>query len=95
MKNLKKLRAKDEDADRFLQSNKSFAESPTSMKMKQTFILQNTNSSFDNYALMMKKRKTMGATSPANKGDHHHTSSRNSNNKMKEDDFMGGGDAEY
>lgn len=35
--------------------------SPTSMKLKSTFILQNNNPSFDNYAAMMRKRK-MSAT---------------------------------
>ena len=32
-------------------------ESPTSMQMKNSFILQNANQSFDEYAIMMKKRK--------------------------------------
>jgi len=37
---LKLMRNKDEDADRFLQNNKrGIDESPTSMKMKNTFLL--------------------------------------------------------
>jgi len=64
IKRLKLMRNKDEDADRFLNNNKKgIDESPTSMKMKNTFILVNNNSSFDNYAAMMKKRK-MGQTMP-------------------------------
>lgn len=58
------MRNKDEDADRFLNNNKKgIDESPTSMKMKNTFILVNNNPSFDNYAAMMKKRK-LGQTMP-------------------------------
>ena len=58
IKRLKQMRSKDEDADRFLNNNKKgIDESPTSMKMKNTFILVNNNPSFDNYAAMMKKRK--------------------------------------
>jgi hypothetical protein len=58
IKRLKQMRSKDEDADRFLNNNKKgIEESPTSMKMKNTFILVNNNPSFDNYAAMMKKRK--------------------------------------
>lgn len=33
-------------------------ESPTSMKMKNTFLLQHNNPSFDNYAVQMKRRNT-------------------------------------
>jgi hypothetical protein len=51
------MQNKDEDADRFLKTQKGIEESPTSMKMKNTFILVNNNPSFDNYAAMMKKRK--------------------------------------
>lgn len=62
------MRNKDEDADRFLQNNKrGIDESPTSMKMKNTFLLQHNNPSFDNYAAMMKKRK-MAQTLPAQFG---------------------------
>jgi hypothetical protein len=58
------MRNKDEDADRFLNNNKKgIDESPTSMKMKNTFILVNNNPSFDNYAAMMRKRK-YSATRP-------------------------------
>ena len=58
IKRLKLMQNKDEDADRFLNNNKKgIDESPTSMKMKNTFILVNNNPSFDNYAAMMKKRK--------------------------------------
>ena len=64
IKRLKLMRSKDDDADRFLKANKKgIDESPTSMKMKNTFILVNNNPSFDNYAAMMKKRK-MGQTQP-------------------------------
>ena len=57
IKRLKLMQNKDEDADRFLKTQKGIEESPTSMKMKNTFILVNNNPSFDNYAAMMKKRK--------------------------------------
>lgn len=41
------------------------AESPTSMKLKNTFILRHNNPSFDAYAAQMKKRNAakMGLTS--------------------------------
>ena len=66
---LKLMRNKDEDADRFLQNNKrGIDESPTSMKMKNTFLLQHNNPSFDNYAAMMKKRK-MAQTLPTQFGN--------------------------
>lgn len=66
VKRLKTMRRnKDEDAERFLQNNKKdFDESPTNIKIKNTFILKENNPSFDNYAVMMKKRK-MGQTMPA------------------------------
>ena len=50
------MRTKDDNADRFL-GRQTLAESPTSMKIKNTFLLQHNNPSFDNYAAMMKKRK--------------------------------------
>ena len=75
------MRNKDEDADRFLQNNKrGIDESPTSMKMKNTFLLQHNNPSFDNYAAMMKKRK-MGQTLPSQFGNN-----SNSMKKLKGDE---------
>ena len=53
------MRGRDENAARFNKNQGSVVEkSPTSMKLKNTFILQNNNPSFDNYAAMMKKRKS-------------------------------------
>ena len=65
IKRMKTMRRnKDEDAERFLQNNKKgFDESPTNIKIKNTSILKENNPSFDNYAVMMKKRK-MGQTMP-------------------------------
>jgi hypothetical protein len=40
-----------------LQTSKGLRESPTSMKMVNTFLLKNNNPSFDAYAAQMKKRK--------------------------------------
>lgn len=60
IKRLNLIRGRNEDAnaDRIYNNNKrGIEESPTSMKMKNTFILVNNNPSFDNYAAMMKKRK--------------------------------------
>lgn len=57
---LKLSKNKESDAERFLKNTK-MQESPTSMQMKNTFLLQNTNSSFDHYAAQMKKRR-MGNT---------------------------------
>ena len=76
VKRLKLMRNKDEDADRFLNNNKKgIEESPTSMKMKNTFILVNNNPSFDDYASMMKKRK-LGQTMPfLNSGNSVHETS--------------------
>ena len=55
-KNLR--RGRNKDAYRFQNDQTSGVEkSPTAMKLKNTFILQNNNPSFDNYANMMKKRK--------------------------------------
>ena len=68
IKRLKLMQNKDEDADRFLKTQKGIEESPTSMKMKNTFILVNNNPSFDNYAAMMKKRK-LGQTFQLNSGN--------------------------
>jgi len=60
------MRTKDDDADRFL-GRQTLAESPTSMKMKNTFLLKHNNPSFDNYAAMMKKRR-FSVTMPAQFG---------------------------
>ncbi len=49
-KRLKELQNKGDDAERFLKDKKGVVDtSPTSMKMKNTFILQNNNPSFDQY----------------------------------------------
>ena len=63
MRKLKNLRNKEEESETFV-NTKRITESPTSMKMKNTFLLQNSNPSFDNYAAQMKKRK-MANTMPA------------------------------
>jgi len=57
VRKMKKLREKDEDTKRFLENQNRLVESPTSMKMKNTFLLLNNNPSFDSYAAQMKKRK--------------------------------------
>ena len=49
------------------------------MKLKNTFILQNNNPSFDNYAVMMKKRKS--TVDPSKLG--------NSSQKAKDTDDQG------
>ena len=36
---------------------KGLTESPTSMKMMNTFLLKNNNPSFDNYAMQMTKKR--------------------------------------
>jgi hypothetical protein len=86
IKRLKLMRTKDEDGDRFLNNNKNGIEmSPTSMKMKSTFILVNNNPSFDNYAVMMKKRK-LSSTMPFLQNSVN--SNQNSVNKLElEDEF--------
>ena len=98
IKRLKMMRSKDEDADRFLNNNKKgIDESPTSMKMKNTFILVNNNPSFDNYAAMMKKRK-MGQTVPVqlNSGNSilggGNSNTNSSSKNVGEAMFSGGGD---
>jgi sRNA-binding regulator protein Hfq len=55
-KKYKEKQGRDELAEKFL-SRKQGEESPTSMKMKNSFLLKNNNHSFDEYAAMMKKRK--------------------------------------
>lgn len=45
-------------------------ETPTSLKMKNTFLLQNTNQSFDEYHANMKKRKI---GSPSREGELNHS----------------------
>jgi hypothetical protein len=96
IKRLKQMRNKDEDADRFLNNNKKgIDESPTSMKMKNTFILVNNNPSFDNYAAMMKKRK-MGQTQAfqLNSGNSVHGGSNHNSSKKIGDEPMSGTHAE-
>lgn len=44
------------------------AESPTSMKLKNTFILRHNNASFDAYAAAMKKRNTAKLGASTSKG---------------------------
>ena len=61
IKKLKEIkeRGRNRDSYRFNQSSASAVEkSPTAMKLKNTYILQNNNPSFDAYAEMMKKRKS-------------------------------------
>lgn len=60
---MKQIMNKDEDAERFNKNNRRLEESPTSQKLKNTFILQNSDSSFDKYAVMMKKRKILATQS--------------------------------
>ena len=54
---LKLQNQRPDEADRFLKKAKGLTESPTSMKMMNTFLLKNNNSSFDNYAIQMKKKR--------------------------------------
>ena len=58
VKKLKSLKSVDKDALQFFKGKgDKLIESPTTMKMQNTFLLMNTNPSFDSYAEMMKKRK--------------------------------------
>ena len=63
------------------------AESPTSMKMKNTFLLLNNNPSFDQYAAQMRRRKqqqmTTTGASMNSLGNLHNTSG----NKLVESQF--------
>lgn len=52
------MRKGDKGADEhWNKTNQGGLQSPTSMKMKSTFLLQNTNPSFDQYAQMMRDRR--------------------------------------
>jgi len=66
IKNLRQSREK--EANKGKAHVKTF-ESPTSIRMKNTFLFQNNNPSFDNYAEEMRKRKKNLLGSPQKKKD--------------------------
>ena len=58
VKKLEEMKSVDKDAEQFFKGKgDKLIESPTTMKMQNTFLLMNTNPSFDQYAEMMKRRK--------------------------------------